>query len=64
MVDLAVKTCAHIIIGTRFTSVVTGECFFVKANAMCRTRNVVYLIEYKRCGIQLVGETENALHLR
>ena len=30
----------------------------------CKTRNLVYLISCKRCGLQYVGETENALHIR
>ena len=36
----------------------------VKASADCFTKNVVYVIECKKCAIQYVGETENALHIR
>ena len=30
----------------------------------CRTRNLVYLIQCKKCSLQYVEETENALHVR
>ena len=33
-------------------------------NITCKTKNLVYLISCKRCGLQYVGETENALHIR
>ena len=58
------KACAHITTGTVFNSTTTGAQFRVKATADCGTRNVVYLIECKRCTIQYIGETENALHVR
>ena len=50
--------------GTRFTSATTGERFYAKATANCKSKNVIYLIECNKCGKQYVGETENALHLR
>ena len=58
------KTCVHIKPGTRFVSKVTGEKFFARVTATCKTTNIVYLIECRKCGKQYVGETENALHLR
>ena len=58
------KTCAHIKMGTTFRSTTTGQRFRVRATADCRTRNVVYLIECKKCAIQYVGETDNALRVR
>ena len=58
------KACAHIKTGTVFNSTTTGAQFHVKATADCGMRNVVYLIEYKRCTIQYVGETKNALCIR
>ena len=36
----------------------------MKATTDSGTRNVVYLIECRRCAIQYVGETENALRVR
>ena len=50
--------------GTSFCSRTTGEWFSVKATTDCQTRNVVYIIECKKCAIQYVGETENALCIR
>ena len=38
--------------------------FCVPATATCKTRNIIYLIECKACGIQYVVETENAVHSR
>ena len=48
----------------KFNSSVTGKIYQVKATANCKTSNVVYLIECKKCRKQYVGETENALHVR
>ena len=33
-------------------------------SATCKTSNVIYLIECKKCRKQYVGEAENALHLQ
>ncbi len=30
----------------------------------CKTKNLVYLIQCKICGLQYVGEMENPLHIR
>ena len=57
------KTWPHMETDTSLCSRTTGERFCVKATTDCRTRNVVYLIECKKCAIQYVGETENALHV-
>ena len=35
------------------------------SKAQCeQTRNLVYLIQCKKCGLQYIGETENPLHIR
>ena len=60
----ACKTCAHIKMGITIRSTTTGEVFKVKASADCCTKNVVYVIECKKCAAQYVGETENALRVR
>ena len=57
-------TCIHIIPGTGFRSKTTGERFYARVDATCKTANIVYLIECSRCKTQYVGETGNALHLR
>ena len=54
----------HMKTGTSFCSRTTGEWFRVKATTYFLTRNVVYLIECKKCAIQYFGETENALRVR
>jgi len=42
----------------------TGQTYRVRAAFTCKTRNVVYMIQCKKCGLQYVGETENPLHIR
>ena len=58
------KTCQIINTNTKFCSAVTGSVFHVRATATCKTKNIIYLFECEVCGIQYVGETENALHIR
>ena len=36
----------------------------LQTTATCKMKNLVYLIECRRCKKQYVGETENALHIR
>ena len=36
----------------------------MRTAATCKTSNVIYLIQCKRCGQQYVGETGQALHCR
>ena len=48
----------------KFSSAVTGEKFRARVTANCKTSNIVYLIECRKCKKQYVGETENPLHLR
>ena len=47
-----------------FVSNTTGERFTIKTHASCKTLNVIYLIECRRCGLQYVGETGQPLHCR
>ena len=58
------KTCLILKTTSVFTSKATGERFTVKIHASCKTSNIVYLIECRRCGLQYVGESEQALHKR
>ena len=58
------KTCTHIEMGIRFSSAVTGEDFWARATANCKTSNIIHLIECQKCDKQYVGETKNPLHLR
>ena len=47
----------------KFKSKATGRQYNIRAEITCKTRNLVYLISCKRCGLQYVGETENALYV-
>ena len=58
------KACGHIKTGATFHSSTFNQEFHVKATVDCRAKNVAYLIEYAKCSIQYVGETENALQVR
>ena len=57
-------TCRHIQSGTTICSTTTRQTFRVRATATCKTSNVVYLIECRKCCKQYVGETQNRLHIR
>ncbi len=48
----------------KFKSKSTGRQYNIKTQITCRSRNLVYLISCAKCGMQYVGETEQALHLR
>ena len=41
-----------------------GERFTIKIHTACKTNNIVYLIECRRCGLQYVGEFGQPLHKR
>ena len=58
------KSCTHIRAGTTFESARTGEKFRARVTTNCRTKNIVYLIECRKCRKQYIGETDNPLHLR
>ncbi len=49
-----------------FKSKSTGRQYNIRTRITCRSRNLVYLVSCtcKRCGLQYVGETEKALHIR
>ena len=58
------KTCEHIRTAATFKSHSTGEKYSVKQFMTCKTQNLVYLIQCKRCGQQYVGQTGRALKER
>ena len=61
------KTCKHMIEGDSFVSNTTGKKYAIKSREAvmtCTTKNVIYLISCKKCGIQYVGETSQALRSR
>ena len=58
------KSCMHIRTGNAFESAMTGEKFRAHVTTNCKTKNIVYLIECRKCKKQYIGETENPLQLR
>ena len=58
------RTCPILLATDEFSSSTTGEKFKVKTKASCKSSNIIYLIECRRCGQQYVGETEQPLHRR
>ena len=58
------KTCNILIQSDSFTSPCTGSTHKIRFEFKCTTRNLVYLIQCRRCGLQYVGETGNPLHTR
>ena len=49
--------CHYLAVGDRFSSHATGTSYTVKHRLDCNSRNVVYLISCKVCGLQYVGST-------
>ena len=45
-----------------FKSTATGKSYPVRTSANCKTENIIFLIECRKCKMQYVGETKNALH--
>ena len=58
------KTCPILLSMAEFASKSTGRKNQLKVAATCKTSNVVYLIQCKKCGQQYVSETGQALHCR
>ena len=60
-------TCDHLVEGNSFTSNVTNRVYNVvspSTKVSCSTRNVIYLISCRKCGVQYVGETSQTLRSR
>ena len=51
------KTCNILIQSDSFTSPCTGSTHKIRFEFKSTTRNLVYLIQCRRCGLQYVGET-------
>ena len=58
------KTCSALISTDTFTSHYTGKTYTLRTAATCKSRDVVYLLQCRRCGLQYVGETGQALNSR
>ncbi|KAI8496657.1 corticospinal neuron axon guidance through spinal cord [Branchiostoma belcheri] len=44
-----------------FKSHRTGKCYAIRTHINCQSKNIVYLIQCKKCGVQYVGETKQTL---
>ena len=58
------KTCPRLLQRDFFICRSTNKKIKIHCQATCKTSNLIYLIECKKCGLQYVGETEQALHER
>ena len=61
------KTCFHLVEGDSFTSNITNIKYSVvsrNSDMDCSTRNVIYLITCRKCGVQYVGKTSPTLRCR
>ena len=58
------KTCPILVTTDTFSSSVTGEHLKLKLRAFCKTANIIYLIQCRRCGLQYVDQTRQPLHNR
>ena len=64
------KTCTKCLVclhsGNRqeFTSYATKEVFKIDSFITCKTRNIIYICECARCGLQSVGKTSQTLQAR
>ena len=58
------KTCPILVTTDTLPAVWLDERFKLKLRASCKTSNVIYLIQCRRCGLQYVGETGQPLHSR
>ena len=61
------KTCKHLVVGNSFASNVTGKSYNIscpRGSISCGTKNVIYVISCKKCGVQYVGETSQTLRGR
>ena len=58
------KTCKHLVVGSSFASNVTGKSYNIscpRGSISCGTKNVIYVILCKKCGVQYVGKTSQTL---
>ncbi|XP_078583735.1 uncharacterized protein LOC144866254 [Branchiostoma floridae x Branchiostoma japonicum] len=54
-------TCTYVKKSKAFHSHQTSIRYTIRAHITCRTRNIIYMIQCKKCGIQYVGETGQTL---
>ena len=56
------KTCKHLLVGNSFASNMSGKSYISpRGSISCGTKNVIYVISCRKCGVQYVGETSQTL---
>ena len=61
------KTCDYISVTNTFKSNITNREYYVSSSSNCMdcsTKNLIYLISCKKCGVQYVGKTSQTLRSR
>jgi hypothetical protein len=58
------KCCPHMKSTKSFTSKITGTNYTIKGNYNCQSKNIIYLIECRNCGIQYIGQTSTTMNTR
>ncbi|XP_019614385.1 PREDICTED: uncharacterized protein LOC109462296 [Branchiostoma belcheri] len=53
--------CAYVKKANNFKSHRTGKCYAIRTHINCQSKNIVYLIQCKKYGVQYVGETKQTL---
>ena len=62
--DARCDTCREGLFSTSVTSTNNGKVYNIKQPVTCKTKNVCYLINCKKCSQQYTGETKLEFHLR
>ena len=52
-----IGNCGVLSEGSKFRSNPTGEEFYIRQNINCNSTNVIYLVTFKKCGMQGVGKS-------
>ena len=62
--DARCDICRHGLLSTSVTSTNNGKIHNIKQPVTCKTKNVCYLINCKKCSQQYTGKTKLEFHLR
>ena len=62
--DTRCSTCKQGLFSTSITSSSNGKTLNIKPPVTCKTKNVCYLINCKKCSQQYIGETKLQFHVR
>ena len=56
--------CKHLLETTEFQSNQTNKAYEIFHDVNCKSKMVIYLIEYTKCRLQYIGKSETQLNLR